>query len=158
MRLPSFWLPPLPLFYGKVYDRKGFGASVVPALALLMAGYVVLYFFRHSVPVFLGTLIMLCGYLAGMAVFGAMLRDHTPENKAGMFQGQRIIGQVLIPGIIGPAIGAAVLKNAEKIANDDGTTSFIPNENIFLAALIAAVAIFVVLIPLLKKEKRNEAG
>ncbi len=144
-------------FYGKVYDRKGFSAAILPALALLMAGYVVLYFFRHAVPVFIGTLIMLCGYLAGMAVFGAMLRDHTPENKAGMFQGQRIIGQVLIPGIIGPAIGAAVLQNAATIGNEDGTTSFVPNENIFLAAFLAAALIFLVLIPLLKKEKRHGA-
>ena len=139
--------------YGKVYDRKGFGFSIVPALALLMAGYVVLYFFKNTPLVFIGTLMMMCGYLAGMAVFGAMLRDHTPENKAGMFQGQRIVGQVLIPGIIGPAIGAAVLKNAETIVNDDGTTSFIPNEKIFLAALVAAIAIWFVLIPLLKKKK-----
>ena len=137
-------------FYGKVYDRKGFLPSVIPSLGLLMLGYVLLYCFRHTVPVFLGTLIMLCGYLSSMAVFGAMLRDHTPENKAGMFQGQRIIGQVLIPGIIGPAIGAAVLANAETIINSDGTESFLPNRNIFLAALIAAVAIFAALLPLFK--------
>ena len=75
-----------------------------------------------------------------------------------MFQGQRIVGQVLIPGIVGPAIGAAVLKNAETIINDDGTTSFVPNENIFLAAFIAAACIFIVLLPLfrmLKKEKNH---
>ena len=143
-------------FYGKVYDRKGFRASVIPSLGLLMAGYVLLYCFRSTVPVFLGTLIMLCGYLSSMAVFGAMLRDHTPENKSGMFQGQRIIGQVLIPGIIGPAIGAAVLKNAETILNSDGTESFLPNKNIFLAAFVAAIVIFAALLPLfklLKKEK-----
>lgn len=139
-------------FYGKRYDQKGFRASVVPSLALLMVGYVILYFFRHVVPVFAGTLIMLCGYLSSMAVFGAMLRDHTPENKAGMFQGQRIIAQVLIPGIIGPAIGAAVLKNAQTLVNTDGTVSFIPNANIFLAALIAAVFIWLAAIPLLKKK------
>ena len=145
-------------FYGKVYDRKGFRFSAIPAIGLLMLGYVLLYFFRHAVPVFIGTLIMLCGYLSGMAVFGAMLRDHTPENKAGMFQGQRIIGQVLVPGIIGPAIGAAVLKNAEVIVNNDGTTSFVPNENIFLAAFVAAIMIWVTFIPLfrlLKKEGRH---
>ena len=140
-------------FYGKVYDKKGFRASIMPSLGLLMAGYVILYFFRSTLPVFAGTLIMLCGYLSSMAVFGAMLRDRTPENKAGMFQGQRIIGQVLIPGIVGPAIGAAVLKNAKTIVNTDGTTSFIPNENIFLAALIAAVFIWLAAIPLLKKKK-----
>ena len=147
-------------FYGKVYDRKGFRGSVLLPIAMLMAGFVILYFFRSTAVVFVGTLIMLCGYLSGMAVFGAMLRDYTPEKKAGMFQGQRIIGQVLIPGVIGPAIGAAVLKNAETVVNDDGTTSFIPNENIFLAAFVAAVCILIVLIPLfrmLKKEKPHAA-
>ena len=138
--------------YGRRYDKKGFAAAVIPALGLLMAGYVVLYFFRDTVMVFLGTVIMLCGYLSGMAVFGAMLRDHTPENKAGMFQGQRIIGQVLIPGVVGPAIGAAVLKNAELITNTDGTTSFKPNENIFLAAFVAGIFIWIALIPLLRKK------
>ena len=144
-------------FYGKVYDRKGFQGSAIPAIAMLMAGYVILYFFRNTAVVFVGTLVMLCGYLAGMAVFGAMLRDYTPAGKAGMFQGQRIVGQVLIPGIIGPAIGAAVLKNAETILNDDGTTSFVPNANIFLAAFVAAAVIWVVLVPLfreLRKEQR----
>ena len=143
-------------FYGKVYDRKGFQVSAVPAILLLMAGYVVLYFCRDTVMVFIGTLVMLSGYLSGMAVFGAMLRDYTPANKAGMFQGQRIVGQVLIPGIIGPAIGAAVLKNAETILNDDGTTSFVPNENIFLAAFVAAIFIWLVFIPLFKLIKNKK--
>jgi MFS family permease len=140
-------------FYGKFYDRKGFRAAIVAPIAMLMSGYVLLYLFRSFVPVFAGTLIMLCGYLSGMAVFGAMLRDHTPENKAGMFQGQRIIGQVLIPGVIGPYIGAYVLRNAEMITNSDGTQSFLPNANIFLAALIAALVLCVSLIPLVKKAK-----
>ena len=144
--------------YGRVYDKKGFKAAVLPALGLLMAGFVVLYFCETTVPVFIGSLLMMCGYLSGMAVFGAVLRDHTPENKAGMFQGQRIVGQVLIPGIIGPAIGAAVLQNAETILNDDGTTSFIPNENIFLAAFVAACVIFLALWPLFRKMREDRRG
>ncbi len=147
-------------FYGRLYDRHGFRSTVIPSLVLLMAGYVVLYFFKNTVVVFLGTLLMLCGYLSGMAVFGAMLRDKTPTNKAGMFQGQRIIGQVLVPGIIGPMIGAEVLRNAETVINEDGTTSFVPNEKIFLAALGAAAVLCLTLIPLckrLKKEKNHVA-
>ena len=144
--------------YGRVYDRKGFKAAVLPALGLLMAGFVVLYFCKATAPVFIGSLLMMCGYLSGMAVFGAVLRDHTPENKAGMFQGQRIVGQVLIPGIIGPAIGAAVLRNAETVVNSDGTTSFVPNENIFLAAFIAACVIFLALWPLFRKMKEDRRG
>ena len=140
-------------FYGRLYDRYGFTRSAVPALVLLLCGYGVLFFTRATVPVFVGSLLMMTGYLAGMAVFGAMIRDYTPENKAGMFQGLRIVAQVLIPGIVGPAIGAAVLKNADTIVNDDGTTSFIPNVNIFLAAAVVAVLVFATLIPILKLKK-----
>ena len=142
--------------YGKVYDRHGFQTAIIPTVVLLMGGYVVLYFSTHIIPVFLGSLIMMCGYLGTGAVLGAMVRDCTPGGKAGMFQAQRIINQVLIPGIIGPAIGAAVLKNAQTILNDDGTTSFIPNRNIFLAAFIAGITVWLVLIPLFRMTKKEK--
>ena len=145
-------------FYGRVYDRFHFKIAVVPAISILMLGYVLLYFFQSTALVFIGSLFMMSGYLMGMAVFGAMLRDYTPANRAGMFQGLRIVGQVLIPGIIGPAIGAAVLKNADTVLNDDGTHSFIPNANIFLAALIAACFIWLILaviFKLIKTAKEN---
>jgi len=148
------------LFYGKFYDRVHFRIAVIPALILLAAGYVMLFLFKSTVPVFIGSLLMMSGYLAGMAVFGAMIRDHTPENRAGMFQGLRIVCQVLIPGIIGPAIGAAVLKNADLIENSDGTTSFIPDETIFIAALIAACCIIpmlMIIFHMQKKERPVEA-
>lgn len=146
--------------YGRVYDKKGFAFAVIPSLIMLGGGYILLYFFKGTALVFIGSLLMMCGYLTGMAVFGALIRDYTPEGKAGMFQGLRIVAQVLIPGVIGPAIGAAVLKNADTILNDDGTTSFIPNENIYLAALIALVALAVVLavqFRILRKRDKNEA-
>ncbi len=140
-------------FYGKLYDRLGFRATLLPALGMLAAGYLLLFFTRTTAPVFLGSLLMMCGYLAGMAVFGAMLRDRTPANRAGMFQGLRIVGQVLIPGIIGPWIGAAVLRSAETVVGSDGTESFIPNANIFLAALIAALFILPAALPIFRREK-----
>ena len=141
--------------YGKVYDRKGFGFAIVPTLVLLMLGYVGLYIFRTTAPVFIASLLMMCGFLGTGAMLGAKVRPHTPENKSGMFQGLRIVAQVLIPGIIGPAIGAKVLANADTIINDDGTTSFIPNANIFLVALIVLLFVWIVMIPLYKKEKNH---
>ena len=141
--------------YGRVYDKKGFRAAVIPTLGLLMVGYVFLYFCRGTALVFVGSLIMMCGYLGTGAMLGAMVRDRTPARKAGLFQGQRIIAQVLIPGVIGPAIGAAILKNADMVLNNDGTTSFVPNENIFLGAFIAILFACLVMIPMLKKEKKH---
>ena len=52
-----------------------------------------------------------------------------------------IFGQVLIPGVVGPFIGALVLRGSKTITNSDGTTSFIPGRIIFMAALIVAVKI-----------------
>ena len=133
-------------FWGKLYDKKGFGFSSSIALVWLALGYVLLFVFKTKLPVFIGSLFMMCGYLSGMAVFGAKIREKTPEGKSGMLQGVRIFSQVLLPGVIGPFIGERVLANAQKIVNNDGTESFIPNENIFLAALIPIIILAILLI------------
>ena len=143
--------------WGKVYDRRGFGFSVLWSLISLAAGYVLLYFFRNTALVFVGSLLMMCGYLCGMTVFGARIRDLTPEGKAGRFQGVRIFSQVLIPGVVGPFIGKTVLANAEMIVNNDGTQSFVPNENIFLAALAVIAVLAVVLICVKKAQAEKPA-
>ncbi len=142
-------------FYGKLYDKLGFKSSVVPTLLFLMAGYVILYFGRVTAVVFIGSLLMMVGYLTGMAIFGAMIRDNIPEGKSGQFQGLRIFGQVFVPGIIGPAVGAWVLSDAETIVNSDGTTSFIPNQNIFMAALVVAVLVLVCLVLIFRMVKNG---
>ena len=127
--------------YGKVYDMQGFKGSICISIGVLMSGYVILLCTRTTVPVFIGSLLMMTGYMTGMSVFGAMIRDNIPESKSGQFQGIRIIGQVLIPGIIGPAIGAFVLRDAEQILNSDGTYSFLPNANIWVAAIVTGLVL-----------------
>ena len=135
----------LTALYGKTYDKKGFMFSMRPVVVMLSAGYVILYFCRSVVPVLIGSMLMLGGYLTGMSVFGAMIRDNIPENRSGQFQGVRIIGQVFVPGLIGPAIGAAVLRNAEVIVNSDGTTSFLPNRSIWFAAFAVVIVLCLLL-------------
>ena len=132
--------------YGKVYDNRGFRFSIRPVVLMLVCGYVILFFSRSVIPVAIGSLLGFSGYLTGMSVFGAMIRDNIPENKAGQFQGVRIIGQVFIPGLIGPAIGSAVLRNAEVIVNNDGTTSFLPDRSIWAAALVVIVVLALLLV------------
>ena len=142
--------------WGKVYDKKGFKFSVICAVSALSAGYIILFLTRTTAPVFIGSLLMMCGYLSGMAVFGALIRDNTPEGKAGRLQGIRIFSQVLIPGIAGPAIGARILRNADKILNSDGTESFLPNANIFITALGAAILLMPLLMIIFKVKTKNE--
>ena len=138
------------VLFGKLIDRYGFFKTLFPSLGMLMLGYVLLILFpgviktegiATTIPVFIGSMLMLSGFLTGMAVFGAKIRNETPERMAGRFQGLRIIAQVLVPGVVGPAIGAAVLKNAPTVTNSDGTTSFLPSNAVFIAALIAAAVL-----------------
>ncbi|MBR4099730.1 MAG: MFS transporter [Clostridia bacterium] len=127
--------------WGKVYDKKGFEFSGIIAVCGLILGYVILFLTKTTLPVFIGSLLMMSGYLCGMAVFGAVIRDNTPTGFSGRLQGVRIFSQVLVPGVIGPAIAKKVLENADVIVNNDGTTSFVPNQNIFLAALITVLLV-----------------
>ena len=99
---------------------------------------------------------MMAGYLTGMSIFGAMIRDNIPEGRSGQFQGVRIIGQVFIPGLIGPAIGAWVLRDAEMITNSDGTESFLPDAGIWAAAA-AVLAVLVITLLLTMRNRATKA-
>ena len=154
-------------FYGRLVDRFGFRKTVLPAMCLLMLGFILLYLvparipaegMAMKIPVFIGSLLMMSGYLSGMAVYGAQLRNYTPEHMAGRFQGLRILSQVLIPGIIGPQIGAWVLRDAPTVANSDGTVSFLPSADIFLAALIVLAVVIAALAVHLLRTGRRSAG
>lgn len=144
------------VIWGRVYDNKGFKFSSITAVGALLLGFLILAVFKNTILVFIGSLLMMCGYLSGMAVFGAKIRDLTPKGKAGRLQGIRIFSQVLIPGIIGPFIGKTVLLNAKTIINNDGTTSFVPNENIFYAAFIVALILLFLLLVIKDKEEKFE--
>ena len=140
------------VIWGRVYDKLGFNKSIIPSLSLLALGYIFLFAFTNKPCVFIGSLLMMCGYLSGVAVFGAIIRDNIPESKAGMFQGLRIIGQVLIPGVIGPEISKLILKDAPtKLI--DGVVTFIPTNWIFIGALAVIVLVGAYLIPVGIKNK-----
>ena len=144
--------------YGRYYDKVGFVGSIIPSLISLSVGYVVLAIFTDTALVFVGSLLMMIGYLTGMAVFGAMIRDNTPIGKVGVFQGLRIVGQVLIPGIIGPMIGAMLLANADTIVGSDGMTNFVPNQSIFVGALVVVVLVVACVLVLAKVIKKSGAN
>ena len=155
-------------FFGRMVDRKGFRRTILPAMGMLGAGFLLLWLIpakipaegmAMKIPVFIGSLLMMSGYLSGMAAFGTQLRNYTPERMAGRFQGLRILSQVLIPGIIGPQIGAWVLRDAPVIENSDGTTSFLPSAEIFLVALIVLVlAAAAVAVRLLQTREKGRGG
>ena len=105
-------------------------------------------------------LVMIVGFIFTSALTGSIVRDNTPEGAVGKLQGVRMIFSVLIPMLLGPAIGNAINK-AMNIPLPDGsgadvmTTEYIPAPEIFLAGAITALLMLIV-IPLLKKASSTQ--
>ncbi len=138
--------------WGRVYDKKGFRFSVTAPMIILLIGYIMLFVFRSKLPVFIGSLLMMSGYLSGAAAFGARVREGTPSGRAGSLQGVRIFTQVLLPGVIGPFVGRLILADAKTVVGSDGTEQFIPSADIFLGAAVPIVILLLAVTLFLKKD------
>jgi MFS family permease len=90
---------------------------------------------------------MMSGFMLVTACLSASVRDHTPADKVGHFQGIRMVFAVLLPMIIGPFIGAAVIKTSGSTYVDLGVVKDVPTPSIFLASaavlLLIAIPIFI---------------
>ena len=90
------------------------------------------------------------------SALSATIRDWTPKDKVGHFQGIRMIFAVLLPMILGPALGAAVIRGNASTYVELGQVKSVPTPGIYLAA--AAVLLFAAIpvILLRNREKENQ--
>ena len=138
---------------GKLIDKMGKLRFTLPASAVMFAGLVAMYFARGQVPVIIAGCIMMSGYMLVTASLSGKVRDLTPPDKAGHFQGIRMLFAVLLPMIIGPAIGSAVIKGGDLSYVELGVTKTVPTPGIFLAA---AAVLLVTLVPVLILKRREK--
>lgn len=139
---------------GKYLDSYGKLAFVLPAAGIMVAGLLALYFVRTTVGVMIAGSVMMSGYMLVTAALSALIRDYTPKDKAGHFQGVRMVFAVALPMIIGPFIGSAVIKKGGAVYEDLGVVKNVPTPAIFLAAA-ACVALLV--LPVMKLHRRQTA-
>ena len=103
--------------------------------------------------------VMICGYIFVNALTGSTVRDYTPTNAVGKLQGVRMVFSVLIPMLIGPAIGNAINKSRgillENAGADAMTTSYIPCPEIFLVAGVSLLLTLAIVPILVKKSKKS---
>ena len=140
---------------GNFIDKVGKLRFVLPAAAVMLAGLIGMFFVRSAVAVIITGSVMMSGYMLVTACLSATVRDYTPADKVGHFQGIRMIFAVLLPMVIGPYIGAAVIKSSNSTYLDLGVVKHVPTPSIFLAA--AVVLLFIVIpISMLKRRECNE--
>ena len=102
--------------------------------------------------------VMMGGYMLVSATLGAVIRDYTPRDKVGHFQGIRMIFSVMVPMVVGSNIGAAVIKGGDLTYVEMGVTKTVPTPAIFLASAAVLLIMFIPVAALKKREKIQDAA
>ena len=148
--------------FGLFMDKIGKNRIMIPALIVGAVGGITIFAIPGGqgmgtqVGLIIGGIVLMSGYLISTAVFGAKVRDYTPTNEVGLFQGVRMIFTVLIPMIIGPMVIAEIIcrLGGNPYKNEYGVTVYPPNKWLFFATgVIFALAIIPVII-MIRKERR----
>lgn len=139
---------------GRWIDGLGRLRCVPPALAIMFTGLILMFFARSMAFVILAGAIMMSGYMLVTAVLSAAVRDYTPMDRIGSFQGIRMIFGVLLPMVIGPFIGAAVIRGGAGVYEELGVVKNIPTPAIFLAAAAVLLTVLLPILMLNRKERQ----
>ena len=152
--------------FGLFMDKIGKNKIMIPALIVGAIGGVTIFLVpaeqgtATQVGLIIGGIVMMSGYLISTAVLGAKVRDYTPKNEVGLFQGVRMIFCVLIPMLIGPLVIAEIIcrLGGDPYYNEYGVKVYPPNRWLFfVTGIIFALAIIPVIIMIRKEKKINES-
>ena len=137
---------------GRAIDKTGRLRFACPAGGLMLLGLAGMYYARGMVWVMLAGAVMMSGYMLLTAALTAEIRHLTPADKAGHFQGIRMIFAVMLPMMIGPAIGAAVIRGSAQTYVELGQVKTVPTPGFFLAAA-AVLLLLAVPVTLLRRKE-----
>ena len=148
----------LTVVLGAFMDKIGKNRIIFPALGAAALGGVLMTFLTDQVGVIIGCILLMAGYLICTAVLGAKVRDYTPVNQAGLFQGVRMVFVVMIPMVTGPYIGSGVsnINRVEYYNEAYDMMELRPNSLIFLFTAIVLVLALIPIIFLIRKEKADD--
>ncbi|MCR2799996.1 MFS transporter [Microbacterium sp. zg-Y818] len=143
---------------GRVVDRVGKTRAILPAVIFMVVGLAGMFVVRDMLSVIVFGTIMMGGFMLSTASLSASVRDATPGDRVGMVQGLRMIFVVLIPMVIGPFIGSAVIIGANETYVDLGVVKQVPTPWIFPAAAVVALLVVVPMLALRRLPERVDAA
>lgn len=130
--------------------NKAYG--IIPCMILQTTGLLLLSTSTDIKVILIGVVPTLVGNLVMGIQLNAAIKDFIPEGKAGLFQGIRMIFTVLLPMVIGPALGDLACRNsAITYANEYGVETIVPSSSMFLYAAVVSVFVVIPMIFLIKK-------
>ena len=135
----------------KIADKSK-GKGLVIGVVLMTVGLVILSTTTNIKGVLAGVAPTAMAYVVLGIIFNASVKDFIPVGKAGLFQGIRMIFFVLIPMVLGPAIGDIACRNsAITYINEYNVETIVPAKSMFLYAAIVSALTLVPLYFLVKR-------
>lgn len=121
-------------------------------MAFAAAVTALIFSFARGIPFLLVSGVLQTVAMAAFGIVsGAWLKDLYPIQQRGQFQGVRMVFWVLLPMVIGPAIGSFLITNFGIATTLNGEAGFIPTPIIFYAA---AIINLLTLLPLMRIPKQ----
>ena len=146
------------IIIGLFMDKWGKNKLLIPAILLAAIGAFIFFFVKNMALVIIAGIILISGYMISTAIIGAKIRDFTPKNEVGLFQGIRMVFAVMIPMVTGPYIGEGLSHiDAKTYINEYGQTVLAPNQYIFLGTAVILLLSIIPFAVLIKKEKKINA-
>ena len=138
-------------------DKIGKLKFLLPGVGLALTGFLGMYFSTQIWSLIISGTLMMSGYLIGTAVLGATVRDETPKDKVGLFQGVRMIFCVMISMIVGSYVSMGFFTLSGKVVTDNatGTSSPAPSKVMFLVSLGFMILALVPVIWLILTKKKD---
>lgn len=142
------------LFGGKI-DSFGRKRAMNVSILIYAAGLLAAGLVRDPILFTVIGSLMMTGFVAVSVILMSTIRDYTPAAHVGMFQGIRLLAYVLIPMVIGPNIGNAIINalSSGTYVNDYGEMVNLPVAQVFFAAAAGVLLIYLPAHFLFKKEK-----
>jgi MFS family permease len=153
---------------GRLVDKLGKHRFLLPAGIVFAAGLALMYLHGKLSPQMqpglrLALLIAAGAVLMGasllfVAVVNAAVLDLIPQEKKGHFMGIRMFFAVLLPMVIGPFLGSAIIESQPTYKDEYGEDVHVPNPEIFLGAalvMVLGIPLLVLAVNMLKKRLPN---
>ena len=136
--------------------KKSRGTMLLISVSCSVGGLFLLGFSKNIIMLILSAAPTVVGYAMQGILLNATVRDFTPQDKAGQFQGIRMIFGVLIPMVLGPVTGAlAIERSAVTYLDEFGTVQTVPTELMFTFAAVISLFALIPLAFLMKKGVLN---
>ncbi len=140
-----------------ILDKFEKSKLLLPALGVSAVGFLSMFLSSQKWSIVISGIFMMSGYLVGTAICGAMVRNETPKEEVGLFQGVRMFFTVLLPMIIGSSVSDGVMRAAYGTYTDPtyGTTVTAPNKYMFIVAFSFIILAFAPSIWLFMRKRKK---